>query len=63
MNKIYFSFILLLIIYLIITSLLYFFQRNLLYHPNENNYYGDELKVPIKKIKIDTKDNLELLSL
>jgi fermentation-respiration switch protein FrsA (DUF1100 family) len=41
---------------------LYFFQRNLLYHPTENNYHGDELKVSIEKIKINTKDNLELLS-
>ena len=62
MNKIYFSLILLLIVYFIITFFLYFFQRNLLYHPTENNYHGDELKVSIEKIKINTKDNLELLS-
>ena len=62
MNKIYFSLILLLIVYFIITFFLYFFQRNLLYYPTENNYYGDELKVSIEKIKINTKNNLELLS-
>ncbi|MDC0216210.1 alpha/beta hydrolase [Candidatus Pelagibacter sp.] len=62
MNKIYFSLILLLIIYLILISFLYFFQRNLLYHPTENNYYGDELKVSVEKIKIKTKDSLELIS-
>ena len=62
MNKIYFSLILLLIIYLIIVFFLYFFQRNLLYHPTENNYSGDELKVSIEKIKIKTNEDFELLS-
>ena len=62
MNKIYFSIILILVLYLFICSLLFFFQRNLLYHPTENNYYGDSLIVPIEKIKIKTKSNLELLS-
>ena len=62
MNKIYFSLVLLLIVYLIITIFLYSFQRNLLYHPTENNYYGDSLIVPIEKVKIKTKNNLELLS-
>ena len=37
------------------------FQRNLLWHPKENNYFGDELKVKIEKVKIKTSDNLELL--
>ena len=36
-------------IYLIITFVLYFTQRNLLYHPVENNYSGDELTVKIEK--------------
>ena len=40
---------------------LYFYQRNLLYHPNENNYSGDELLVDIERVKIKTTDNIELL--
>jgi alpha-beta hydrolase superfamily lysophospholipase len=48
--------------YLIITFVLYFLQRNLLYHPVENNYQGDKLTVEIKKVKIITEDNLELLA-
>ena len=48
--------------YLIITFVLYFLQRNLLYYPAENNYSGDELTVEIKKVKIITEDNLELLA-
>ena len=51
-----------LIIYLLIATLTFFFQRNLLYHPNENNYSNDQLLVPLKKIKIKTQDNIELIS-
>ena len=50
------------VIYLIILVLTYVFQRNLLYHPTENNYSGDQLHVSIKKVKIKTKDNLDLIS-
>ena len=62
MNKIYYSLIFILVVYLIIIISLYFFQRNLLYHPTENNYSGDSLDVSIKKIKIKTQDEIELLS-
>ena len=51
-----------LIIYLLIATLTFFFQRNLLYNPNENNYSNDQLLVPLKKIKIKTQDNIELIS-
>ena len=50
------------LIYLIILSLTYIFQRNLLYHPSENNYFGDKISVLVKKIKIKTQDGVELLS-
>ena len=49
------------IIYFFILVILFFFQRNLLYHPAENNYYGDKLTVSVYKVKIKTKDNIELL--
>ena len=48
-------------LYVFILITLYFFQRNLLYHPSENNYYGDKLKVSVNTVKIKTKDNLELI--
>ena len=41
--------------------LLFIFQRNLIYHPNENNYFGDKLEVDIEKVNIKTSDNLSLL--
>jgi len=52
--------LIILIIYLSILVILYFFQRSLLYHPSENNYFEDNLTVSIDKIKIVTKDNIEL---
>ena len=51
-----------LLIYFFIIIFTYLFQRNLLYHPTENNYFGDPLLVSVEKIKIKTKDNIELLS-
>ena len=48
-------------IYFFVLVFLYLFQRNLLYHPNENNYQEDKILVDIKKIKILTSDNIELL--
>ena len=48
--------------YLFILIFTYIFQRNLLYHPGENNYFGDQLHVSIKKVKIKTQDNIELIA-
>jgi uncharacterized protein len=51
-----------LLIYIFILIATYVFQRNLLYHPNENNYSGDQLLVPVQKVTIKTQDNIELSS-
>ena len=40
---------------------MYFYQRNLMYHPKENNYLNDQLSVYIKKVKVNTEDDVELL--
>ena len=50
-----------LVIYLSILILLFIFQRNLMYHPNENNYFGDKLEVEIEKVNIRTSDNINLV--
>ena len=47
-------------VYILFLLFLYFYQRNLLYHPNENNYFGDNLKIEVDRIKIKTSDNLDL---
>ena len=48
-------------IYVMVLILLFIFQRNLMYHPDENNYFGDRLEVDIEKVYINTSDNLNLL--
>ena len=48
-------------IYLSILILLFVFQRNLMYHPDENNYFGDKLEVEIEKVNIKTSDNINLV--
>ena len=55
-------FSILVLIYFSITFVLYLSQRNLLYHPSENNYSEDKLTVTIDKVKITTEDNLKLLA-
>ena len=54
-------FIGIIIIYASVLIVLFIFQRNLMYHPNENNYFGDKLEVEIEKVKITTSDNLNLI--
>ena len=49
------------VIYFLVLVFLYFYQRNLLYHPNENNYSEDKISVDIEKVKIQTSDNIDLL--
>ena len=49
-------------IYFFILISTYLFQRNLLYHPGENNYSGDKLTVEIERVNVKTKDNIDLLS-
>jgi len=50
-----------LVIYASVLVVLFIFQRNLMYHPNENNYFGDKLEVEIEKVNITTSDNINLL--
>ena len=54
-------FLIIFFLYFLVLVFLYFYQRNLLYHPNENNYSEDKISVDIKKVKIKTSDNIELL--
>ena len=62
MNNLLKIFLTIFLIYFVILFFLFFYQRNLLYHPNENNYSGDKLNVDIKEVKITTQDNIELLA-
>ena len=49
------------LVYLFVLVFLFFYQRNLLYHPNENNYSGNQLNFEIERVSIKTSDNIELL--
>ena len=49
------------VIYISVLVILFIFQRNLMYHPSENNYFGDKLEVKIEKVNIKTSDNINLL--
>ena len=62
MNNLLKLFLTIFLIYFVILFFLFFYQRNLLYHPHENNYSGDQLTVDIKEVKITTQDNIELLA-
>ena len=49
--------------YICLLIFVFFFQRNLLYHPSVDNYIKDQNATEpteIKKIKITTKDNIDL---
>ena len=48
------------VIYLVVVIVIFLSQRKLMYHPNENNYFGDNLKIEVDRIKIKTSDNLDL---
>jgi len=54
-------FIGIIVVYASVLILLFIFQRSLMYHPDENNYFGDKLEVDVEKVKIVTSDNIDLL--
>ena len=49
------------VVYTSVLVILFIFQRNLMYHPQENNYFGDKLEVEVQKVQIKTSDNINLL--
>ena len=48
--------------YLVIILFVYFYQRNLLYHPSENNYLNDKINFNYKEIFIETDKDIKLKS-
>ena len=63
-KKMYILFLVILVslVYFFASLGLYIFQRDLLYHPTENNYGDDKLNVNIQEVKIITDDNIDLLA-
>ena len=53
----------LVLFYILLLIVVFFFQGNLLYHPTVDNYINDQIvrePTEIKKVKITTKDNIDL---
>ena len=48
--------------YFIIILFVYFYQRNLLYHPSENNYLNDKITFNYEEIFIETYKKIKLKS-
>ncbi len=62
MKYIYFSIICLVIAYILVITFVYFNQRNLLYHPSENNYLDEKIKFNYEEVSIQVDDNIKLKS-
>ena len=62
MKYLYISFFTFLITYLLFVIFIYFSQRNLLYHPGENNYLEDKIQFNYKEIYIEVDQNIKLKS-
>ena len=50
------------LVYFVIILFVYFYQRNLLYHPSENNYLNDKISFNYKEIFIETDEDIKLKS-
>ena len=48
--------------YIGITIFIYFYQRNLLYHPSENNYLNDKVSFEYEELFINTEEDISLKS-
>ena len=53
MKYLYLSLLSLLAVYLLVLLFIYFTQRNLLYHPGDNNYLDDKVQFNYKEILIE----------
>ena len=60
MKYIYIFLISLISFYLVILLYIYFNQRNLLYHPKENNYLNDPIKFNHNEVFIEVEDKIRL---
>jgi hypothetical protein len=62
MKYIYLSILSLLVLYLLVLIFIYINQRNLLYHPTENNYLDDKIEFNHEEVLIETEKNIKLKS-
>ncbi len=62
MKYLYLSLLSLLSVYLLVLIFIYFNQRNLLYHPGENNYLDDKAQFSYKEVLIEVDQDIKLKS-
>ena len=62
MKYLYLSLLSLLAVYLLVLLFIYFTQRNLLYHPGENNYLDDKVQFSYKEVLIEVNQDIKLKS-
>ena len=62
MKYLYLSLLSLLAVYLLVLLFIYFTQRNLLYHPGDNNYLDDKVQFNYKEILIEVDQDIKLKS-
>ena len=62
MKYLYITLSSLIIAYLVMIIFIYFYQRNLLYHPSENNYQNDKIQFNYDEIYIKVDEEIQLKS-
>ena len=62
MKYLYLSLLSLLAVYLLVLIFIYFNQRNLLYHPGDNNYLDDKVQFSYKEFLIEVDQDIKLKS-
>ena len=62
MKYLYLIFSSIIIAYLVLLVFIYFYQRNLLYHPSDNNYQKDKIQFSYDEIFIKVDDKIKLKS-
>ena len=62
MKYLYFTLSSIIIAYIVVIIFVYFYQRNLLYHPSENNYQNDKIQFDYEEVFIKVNDKIKLKS-
>mgnify|MGYP001490118039 CR=1 FL=1 len=62
MKYIYLSILSLVVFYIAFLIVIYINQRNLLYHPSENNYLNDKIEFKYEEVWIETEKEIKLRS-
>ncbi len=62
MKYLYLTLSSIIIAYLVLLIFIYFYQRNLLYHPSENNYQNDKILFSYEEVFINVDDEIKLKS-